>query len=52
MTTLLAADVFTRTSTGEAVTFWLLGTLCFVMPVFALFIIPVKHAPAPKAPAK
>jgi DHA2 family multidrug resistance protein len=32
--------------------FWLLGTLCFVMPVFALFIIPVKHGPAPKAPAK
>ena len=27
MTTLLAADVIARTSTGEAVTFWLLGTL-------------------------
>jgi DHA2 family multidrug resistance protein len=26
--------------------FWLLGTLCFVMPVFALFIVRVKHAPA------
>ena len=26
--------------------FWLLGTLCFVMPVFALFIVKVKHAPA------
>jgi DHA2 family multidrug resistance protein len=27
--------------------FWLLGTLCFVMPVFALFIVKIKHAPAP-----
>ena len=27
--------------------FWLLGTLCFVMPVFALFIVRVRHAPAP-----
>ena len=26
--------------------FWLLGTLCFAMPVFALFIVKVKHAPA------
>jgi len=26
--------------------FWLLGTLCFVLPVFALFIVKVKHAPA------
>ena len=25
--------------------FWLLGTLCFVMPVFALFIVRVRHAP-------
>ena len=30
MTTDLAADVITRTSTGEAVTFWLLGTLALV----------------------
>ena len=30
MTTLLAADVLTRTSTGEAVTFWVLGTLALV----------------------
>jgi len=30
VTTLLAADVITRTSTGEAVTFWLLGTLALV----------------------
>jgi NADH-quinone oxidoreductase subunit J len=30
MTTVLAADVLTRTSTGEAVTFWLLGTLALV----------------------
>ena len=27
MTTVLAADVLTRTSTGEAVTFWLLAAL-------------------------
>ena len=26
----LAADVITRTSTGEAVTFWLLGTLALI----------------------
>jgi DHA2 family multidrug resistance protein len=26
--------------------FWLLGTLCFVMPVFAIFIVRVQHAPA------
>ncbi len=31
--------------------FWLLGSLCFVMPLFALFIVHVKHAPAPTAPA-
>src|SRR6202522_4076953 len=30
MTTLLAADVITRTSTGEAVTFWLLSALALV----------------------
>ncbi|MGA8329930.1 MAG: NADH-quinone oxidoreductase subunit J [Mycobacterium sp.] len=30
MTTLLAADVITRTSTGEAVAFWVLGTLALV----------------------
>ena len=30
MTTLLAADAITRTSTGEAVTFWLLGTLAVI----------------------
>ena len=30
MTALLAADVITRTSTGEAVTFWVLGTLALV----------------------
>jgi NADH-quinone oxidoreductase subunit J len=30
VTTLLAADVLTRTSTGEAVTFWLLGTLALI----------------------
>jgi NADH-quinone oxidoreductase subunit J len=30
MTTLLAADVITRTSTGEAVTFWLLATLALI----------------------
>ena len=30
MTTLLAADAITRTSTGEAVTFWLLGTLALI----------------------
>jgi NADH-quinone oxidoreductase subunit J len=30
VTTLLAADVIARTSTGEAVTFWLLGTLALV----------------------
>jgi NADH-quinone oxidoreductase subunit J len=30
MTTVLAADVLTRTSTGEAVTFWLLGTLALI----------------------
>jgi MFS transporter, DHA2 family, multidrug resistance protein len=27
--------------------FWLLGTLCFVMPLFALFIVKVKHSPEP-----
>jgi DHA2 family multidrug resistance protein len=27
--------------------FWLLGALCFVMPVFALFIVKVKHAHEP-----
>ncbi len=27
--------------------FWLLGTLCFVMPVLALFIIRVRHTSAP-----
>jgi hypothetical protein len=27
--------------------FWLLGTLCFIMPVFAFFILKVKHASAP-----
>jgi NADH-quinone oxidoreductase subunit J len=30
MTTLLAADVLARTSTGEAVTFYLLGTLALI----------------------
>ena len=30
MTTQLAADVITRTSTGEAVTFWVLGTLALI----------------------
>ena len=30
MTTLLAADAITRTSTGEAVTFWMLGTLALI----------------------
>jgi NADH-quinone oxidoreductase subunit J len=30
MTTLLAADAVTRTSTGEAVTFWVLGTLALI----------------------
>jgi NADH-quinone oxidoreductase subunit J len=30
VTTLLAADVITRTSTGEAVAFWVLGTLALV----------------------
>ena len=30
MTTLLAADILTRTSTGEAVTFWVLGTLALI----------------------
>ncbi|HEY1841875.1 MAG TPA: NADH-quinone oxidoreductase subunit J [Mycobacterium sp.] len=30
MTSVLAADVLTRTSTGEAVTFWLLGTLALI----------------------
>ena len=30
MTTLLAADVITHTSTGEAVAFWVLGTLALV----------------------
>jgi NADH-quinone oxidoreductase subunit J len=30
VTALLAADVITRTSTGEAVTFWVLGTLALV----------------------
>ena len=30
MTTLLAADAITRTSTGEAVTFWILGTLALI----------------------
>jgi NADH-quinone oxidoreductase subunit J len=30
MTTLVAADVITRTSTGEAVTFWLLATLALI----------------------
>ena len=32
--------------------FWLLGSLCFVMPVFAIFIVHVKHAPAPTVPAE
>jgi DHA2 family multidrug resistance protein len=27
--------------------FWLLGTLCFIMPVFAFFILKVKRASAP-----
>ena len=27
--------------------FWLLGTLCFIMPVFAFFILKVKHSSAP-----
>jgi NADH-quinone oxidoreductase subunit J len=30
MTTLLAADAITRTSTGEAVTFWVLGTVALI----------------------
>lgn len=30
MTTVLAADVLTRTSTGEAVTFWVLGALALI----------------------
>lgn len=30
MTTVLAADVITRTSTGEAVTFWVLGALALI----------------------
>ena len=30
MTTVLATDAITRTSTGEAVTFWLLGTLAVI----------------------
>ncbi|MBV8862024.1 MAG: NADH-quinone oxidoreductase subunit J, partial [Mycobacterium sp.] len=29
-TTLLAADMLTRTSTGEAVTFWVLGTVALI----------------------
>jgi len=32
--------------------FWLLGTLCFVMPLFAIFIVKVKHAPSPGMPAE
>jgi len=32
--------------------FWLLGTLCFVMPVFALFIVKTKHAAAPSIPVE
>jgi MFS transporter, DHA2 family, multidrug resistance protein len=32
--------------------FWLLGALCFVMPVFALFIVKVQHAPAPRMQAE
>jgi DHA2 family multidrug resistance protein len=32
--------------------FWLLGTLCFIMPAFALFIVKIKHAPAPAMPAE
>jgi DHA2 family multidrug resistance protein len=32
--------------------FWLLGTLCFVMPVFALFIVKVRHAPTAAVPAE
>ncbi|HXZ74050.1 MAG TPA: NADH-quinone oxidoreductase subunit J, partial [Streptosporangiaceae bacterium] len=30
MTTILAADVLSRTSTGEAVTFWVLGALALI----------------------
>ena len=30
MTALLAADMLTRTSTGEAVTFWVLGTVALI----------------------
>ena len=26
--------------------FWLLGVLCFIMPLFALFIVKVKHTPS------
>jgi DHA2 family multidrug resistance protein len=32
--------------------FWLLGTLCFAMPVFALFIVKIKHTSAPSIPAE
>jgi DHA2 family multidrug resistance protein len=32
--------------------FWLLGTLCFVMPVFAFFIVKIKHAPTAALPAE
>ena len=40
-TTLLASDVYTRTSTGEAVTFWLLGTLALIG---ALGVVMAAHA--------
>jgi DHA2 family multidrug resistance protein len=32
--------------------FWLLGTLCFAMPVFALFIVKIKHTSAPAIPVE
>ena len=37
MITTLASDVIARTSTGEAVMFWVLGTLGAVMPFVGLF---------------
>jgi NADH-quinone oxidoreductase subunit J len=40
-TTLLAADVITRTSTGEAVTFWLLGILAVIG---AIGVVTAAHA--------
>ena len=43
-TATLATEVITRTSTGEALTFWLLGTLAVIGAIGVLLYLDVKLA--------